>query len=264
MTSALEGTIAPTAGGGRRLLLNGRTAAGRVGHLGAPSVAEVRGGDRTSTDEQGGRGTRGVADRPRESVDQPQSGEEAGCGVAAGAGDCPNEPRTDAVHEGGEEGEVPVDAGGMSRGEGAAVEKRSDDNAANKRKRCTLCGRTERTACNWESQPPLSRVQLMTALLQKEVKAVCVAHGDDNSLSISHRHQRTRLSVAQAEEIITLLQGVIFLADEELGHAAHDLAAMNRAVAACKKVGERPARLRGPAAKQEAPVARLRKRRLSE
>jgi len=143
---------------------------------------------------------------------------------------------------------VTVGASGVSRGDGSAVEKRIYDSAANKGKRCTLCGRHERPACKWESQPPLARVQLMTALLQKEVKAVCAAHGDDNSLSISHRHQKTRLRVAQADEIMTLLQGVIALADEALGHAAHDLAAMNRAVAECKKVGEQPARLRGPAA----------------
>jgi len=104
----------------------------------------------------------------------------------------------------------------------------------------------------------------MTALLQNEVKAECAAHCDDNSLSISHRQQRTRLRVAEAEEIMTLLQDVISLADEALGHAAHDLAAMKLAVTACRTEGEQPACLRGPAAEQEAPVAKLRKRRLSE
>jgi len=54
-------------------------------------------------------------------------------------------------------------------------------------------------------------VQLITALLQKECKAVCAAHVDDNSLPISHRHQKTRLRVAEAEEIMTLHQSVIYL-----------------------------------------------------
>lgn len=127
-----------------------------------------------------------------------------------------------------------------------------------------MCGRHERTACNWQSHPPLARVQLMTALLQKKGKAVCAAHVDYNSLPISHRHQRTRLRVAEAEEIMTLHQSVIYLVEEALGHAARDPPAMNRAVASRKKVGEQPAPLRGPAAKWEAPVSRLRQKRLSE
>jgi len=102
----------------------------------------------------------------------------------------------------------------------------------------------------------------MTALLKKQVKAVCSDHTDDDSLSVYERQERTRVRVEQVEAVTLLLKDILCVAEDALAQAILDNAAMNRSVAAADQVGTPTTRPRMPEPEQlEPPTRRVRQRR---